>query len=61
VAALLATGGPVRVAMRPCCVLALVGGKPPADPELRAAFVCAAAEDPVAGLLETASATGATT
>lgn len=44
VAALLATGGPVRVSMRPCCVLALVGGRPPADPEMPASFVCAAAE-----------------
>jgi hypothetical protein len=44
VAALLANGGPVRVSMRPCCVLALVGGQQPADPELRGSFVCAAAE-----------------
>ncbi|GIE98262.1 hypothetical protein [Paractinoplanes rishiriensis] len=44
VAALLESGGPVRVSMRPCCVLALVGGRAPADPELRESFVCPAAE-----------------
>jgi hypothetical protein len=44
VAALLGSGGPVRVSMRPCCVLALVGGEPPADPALREEFVCAGRE-----------------
>jgi hypothetical protein len=31
-AALLSEGGPVRVAVRPCCVAALVGAAPPRDP-----------------------------
>jgi hypothetical protein len=31
-AALLGEGGPVRVAVRPCCVAALVGASPPRDP-----------------------------
>ena len=44
VAVLLDEGGPVRVSVRPCCVLALVGGVPPADPDLRGSFVCAATE-----------------
>ena len=44
VAALLGPGGPVRVSMRPCCVLALVGGKPPADPAVQQEFVCAGQE-----------------
>ena len=45
VAALLTSSGPVRVSMRPCCVLALVGGRPPTDPDLREAFICAGQKD----------------
>lgn len=44
VAALLDEGGPVRVSVRPCCVLALVGGTPPDDPDLRESLVCVATE-----------------
>jgi hypothetical protein len=44
VAVLLGEGGPVRVSVRPCCVLALAGGEPPADPALRESFVCVAGE-----------------
>jgi hypothetical protein len=48
--ALLSAGGPVRVAVRPCCLAALVGRRPaspasPADGKVEPAeFVCAAAE-----------------
>jgi hypothetical protein len=46
--ALLSAGGPVRVALRPCCLAALVGRRPP-DPPVDGAtpfaeLVCAAAE-----------------
>jgi hypothetical protein len=44
---LLRAGGPVRVSLRICCLLALVGRQRPADPEQlrRGTFVCLA-EDP---------------
>jgi len=45
--ALLSAGGPVRVAVRPCCLAALVGRKPtpPGDGTVEPPeFVCAAAD-----------------
>ncbi|MCU7724149.1 hypothetical protein ODJ79_10520 [Actinoplanes sp. KI2] len=45
--ALLSPGGPVRVAVRPCCLAALVGRRPPDPPVAGGAsfaeLVCAAA------------------
>jgi hypothetical protein len=51
VAVLLDEGGPVRVSVRPCCVLALVGGDPPTDPDLGESLACAATE-PAAELID---------
>jgi hypothetical protein len=45
-ATLLRPGGPVRVSVRMCCLLALVGQRRPTDPEelRRGTFVCLAGD-----------------